>query len=113
VIAAEEVRFAFWGLLGQNSCYITGRERRVSVDARFRLGHIGDGYELSFVPMCIDVTNRALLCWTGVLCCIRALGGYTIASSVDTVFDTDQFREKDYYDHLVKTSGNVALALNW
>lgn len=49
----------------------------------------------------------------GVVCCIRALGGYTIASSVDTVFDTDKFREKDYYEHLVRTSGNVALALNW
>ncbi|KAL4069355.1 STKc type histidine kinase, partial [Scleroderma citrinum] len=40
----------------------------------------------------------------GVLNCIRALGGYTDASSIDTVFNTDTFIESNYQERIVVTS---------
>ncbi|KAF7367339.1 Histidine kinase [Mycena sanguinolenta] len=45
--------------------------------------------------------------------CIRALGGYTTASSAADVFDTETFIESDYQRHIHETSGNLPLALNW
>ncbi|KAF8665081.1 hypothetical protein AX16_000549 [Volvariella volvacea WC 439] len=49
----------------------------------------------------------------GILNCIRALGGYTYGGNVNTVFDTDTFKESEYYEEFMKTCGNVELALNW
>ncbi|TFK76709.1 dual-domain HisK/Mak2 protein kinase [Pluteus cervinus] len=49
----------------------------------------------------------------GILNCIRVLGGYTYARSVDTVFDTDTFKEREYIDNVLATCGNIDLALNW
>ncbi|KAJ7226000.1 dual-domain HisK/Mak2 protein kinase [Mycena pura] len=43
----------------------------------------------------------------------RALGGFTIANSAVTAFDTDTFIDSEYYRHIHETSGNVPLALNW
>ncbi|KAJ6501559.1 dual-domain HisK/Mak2 protein kinase [Mycena vitilis] len=45
--------------------------------------------------------------------CVRALGGFTIANSAATAFDTDTFTESDYQRHIHETSGNLPLALNW
>ncbi|KAJ7356807.1 dual-domain HisK/Mak2 protein kinase [Mycena albidolilacea] len=45
--------------------------------------------------------------------CIRALGGFTIATSAATAFDTETFTESDYQRHIHETSGNLPLALNW
>ncbi|KAJ7655307.1 dual-domain HisK/Mak2 protein kinase [Mycena polygramma] len=44
--------------------------------------------------------------------CVRALGGFTIANSAATAFDTDTFTESDYQRHIHETSGNLPLALN-
>ena len=44
---------------------------------------------------------------------IRALGGFTDASSAETVFDTESFKDKDYVDYIKRKSGNLALTLNW
>lgn len=49
----------------------------------------------------------------GVLNCIRALGGYTDASSAATVFNTDTFVETDYQERIVKISGCSRLSLAW
>ncbi|THH17217.1 hypothetical protein EW146_g3550 [Bondarzewia mesenterica] len=49
----------------------------------------------------------------GLLNCIRALGGYTINTSVDTIFDTESFKEKEYLEHMAMASGNATLAMNW
>ncbi|KAJ6626914.1 dual-domain HisK/Mak2 protein kinase [Mycena sp. CBHHK59/15] len=49
----------------------------------------------------------------GTLNCIRALGGYTIADSAETAFDTETFKESDYKLQIHTTSGNLPLALNW
>ncbi|KAJ6569666.1 dual-domain HisK/Mak2 protein kinase [Mycena capillaripes] len=49
----------------------------------------------------------------GNLNCVRALGGFTIADSAATAFDTETFIESDYQRHIHETSGNLPLALNW
>jgi len=56
-----------------------------------------------------DVITLAM----GILNCIRALGGYTIAKSASSIFDTDNFKDSDYIAHVLRTSGNVPLALGW
>ncbi|KAI0325627.1 histidine kinase [Cubamyces sp. BRFM 1775] len=48
----------------------------------------------------------------GTLNCIRALGGYTVAQSADTVFDTDTFKESDYITQM-ETLGTIKVAMNW
>lgn len=48
-----------------------------------------------------------------ILNCIRALGGYTHADSVQTVFDTDTFVESKYLEKIHESSGNLSLSLNW
>ncbi|GAW08325.1 histidine kinase [Lentinula edodes] len=45
--------------------------------------------------------------------CIRALGGYTLASSPETAFDTDTFKEHEYLERVKAVSGNEELVLNW
>lgn len=49
----------------------------------------------------------------GILNCIRVLGGYTYSQSIDTVFDTDNFKESEYAASISTTSGNVAISLSW
>lgn len=49
----------------------------------------------------------------GVLNCIRALGGYSLAYSAETIYDTDTFKETEYLVHVEATSGNILLAMNW
>ncbi|CAA7259981.1 unnamed protein product [Cyclocybe aegerita] len=53
------------------------------------------------------------LATVAVLNCVRVLGGYTNAESAKTLFDTDDFFEKDYLQHIHNTSGNVPMTLNW
>ncbi len=48
----------------------------------------------------------------GVLNCIRALGGYTIAQSADTAFDTETFKESEYLAQL-EALGHIKVAMNW
>lgn len=50
---------------------------------------------------------------SGLLNCLRALGGFTKPRSAQTIFDTDSFVESEYLQEIHKTSGNVLLALNW
>ncbi|KAJ3724256.1 hypothetical protein DFJ43DRAFT_1157787 [Lentinula guzmanii] len=49
----------------------------------------------------------------GTLNCIRALGGYTLATSAETAFDTETFKERDYLEKVKADSGNEELVLNW
>ncbi|KAI3615522.1 histidine kinase [Moniliophthora roreri] len=49
---------------------------------------------------------------SGTLNCIRAVGGYTVATSAETAFDTDGFIEAEYIEHAKATSGNLPLAYN-
>ncbi|KAF9498170.1 dual-domain HisK/Mak2 protein kinase [Pleurotus eryngii] len=49
----------------------------------------------------------------GILNCIRVLGGYTYSQSIDTVFDTENFKESEYAASISTTSGNVAISLSW
>ncbi|KAF8912937.1 dual-domain HisK/Mak2 protein kinase [Gymnopilus junonius] len=49
---------------------------------------------------------------TAILNCIRVLGGFTRADSVDTVFDTESFVESKYLERIYETSGNLSLSLN-
>ncbi|KAI0367509.1 histidine kinase [Pilatotrama ljubarskyi] len=48
----------------------------------------------------------------GTLNCIRALGGYTIAQSADTAFDTETYKEADYLAQ-VEALGTIKVAMNW
>ncbi|CDO70926.1 hypothetical protein BN946_scf184829.g34 [Trametes cinnabarina] len=48
----------------------------------------------------------------GTLNCIRALGGYTIAQSADTAFDTETFKESEYLAQ-VESLGTIKVAMNW
>ncbi|KAJ3713607.1 histidine kinase [Lentinula raphanica] len=49
----------------------------------------------------------------GTLNCIRALGGYTLATSAETAFDTETFKEREYLEKVKAHSGNEELVLNW
>ncbi|EIW86383.1 dual-domain HisK Mak2 protein kinase [Coniophora puteana RWD-64-598 SS2] len=55
----------------------------------------------------------AVILARGVLNCVRALGGYTDASSVDTIFDTENFRESEYYEQAKSTCSNYLLSISW
>ncbi|RDX43976.1 histidine kinase [Lentinus brumalis] len=48
----------------------------------------------------------------GTLNCIRALGGYTLAQSADTAFDTETFKESEYLAQLESLS-HIKVAMNW
>ncbi|OSD05781.1 histidine kinase [Trametes coccinea BRFM310] len=48
----------------------------------------------------------------GTLNCVRALGGYTIAQSADTAFDTETFKESEYLAQL-ESLGTIKVAMNW
>ncbi|KAJ3003995.1 hypothetical protein NUW54_g5022 [Trametes sanguinea] len=48
----------------------------------------------------------------GTLNCVRALGGYTIAQSADTAFDTETFKESEYLAQ-VESIGTIKVAMNW
>ncbi|KAF9015434.1 dual-domain HisK/Mak2 protein kinase [Cyathus striatus] len=50
---------------------------------------------------------------TGVLNCVRVLGGYTLARDMQTLFDTDSFVESEFLEQIHESSGNVSLVLNW
>ncbi|KAF8630202.1 hypothetical protein AX15_003056 [Amanita polypyramis BW_CC] len=50
---------------------------------------------------------------TGVLNCIRALGGYTCGRPVEVAFDTDSFIEKDYLSIIRRSSDHMELAMSW
>ncbi|KAI5991480.1 STKc type histidine kinase [Pisolithus albus] len=54
-----------------------------------------------------DVTILA----QGLLNCIRAMGGYTDASSIATVFNTDTFDDKEYQEKITQITGNSLLSL--
>ena len=47
----------------------------------------------------------------GTLNCIRALGGYTLAQSADTAFDTETFKESEYLAQL-DALGHMKVAMN-
>ncbi|TFK57700.1 histidine kinase [Heliocybe sulcata] len=55
----------------------------------------------------------AIVLAMGHLNLVRALGGYTYASSPETCFDTDNFKESEYAESVPATSGNIPLAMNW
>ncbi|OBZ79765.1 Peroxide stress-activated histidine kinase mak2 [Grifola frondosa] len=48
----------------------------------------------------------------GTLNCIRAMGGFTLARSAETAFDTANFKESEYLAE-IEAEGNLAVALNW
>ncbi|PFH54726.1 hypothetical protein AMATHDRAFT_268 [Amanita thiersii Skay4041] len=50
---------------------------------------------------------------TGVLNCIRALGGYTHGQPLELAFNTDNFIEEEYAAIIREVSGNLDLTLNW
>ncbi|KDQ54896.1 hypothetical protein JAAARDRAFT_196280 [Jaapia argillacea MUCL 33604] len=50
---------------------------------------------------------------SGVLNCVRALGGYTQAQSFETALDTESFKESDYVTEVLASSGNIPLSMNW
>uniref|UniRef100_A0A8H8CPK9 Histidine kinase n=1 Tax=Psilocybe cubensis TaxID=181762 RepID=A0A8H8CPK9_PSICU len=58
-------------------------------------------------------TGEHLVLATAILNCIRVLGGYTQAETVDTIFDTDNFVESKYLERIHETSGNISMSLNW
>ena len=45
--------------------------------------------------------------------CIRVLGGYTDAESVETVFNADNFIESEFLKQIHEISGNISMSLNW
>lgn len=49
----------------------------------------------------------------GLLNCIRALGGYTTATSPENLFDTEDFVESEYYENLVSQGRMPPITLNW
>ncbi|TDL28897.1 histidine kinase [Rickenella mellea] len=57
--------------------------------------------------------SETIILGMGVLNCIRALAGCTVAVSAETAFNTDGFNEGQYLAHVIHTSGNISLALNW
>ncbi|KIY45235.1 dual-domain HisK/Mak2 protein kinase [Fistulina hepatica ATCC 64428] len=50
---------------------------------------------------------------TALLNCIRAIGGYTSNQSIETLFDTDTFKEKEFLENVKTSSGNVEVSMTW
>jgi hypothetical protein len=61
----------------------------------------------------IQFYERYLIDFIAMLNYVRAVGGYTLAASADTAFDTDVFRECDYVAHVNASTGNIDIAMNW
>ncbi|EEB98116.1 hypothetical protein MPER_02433, partial [Moniliophthora perniciosa FA553] len=51
--------------------------------------------------------------WTPGDTVVLISGGYTVATSAETAFDTDGFTEAEYIEHVKATSGNLPLVFNW
>ncbi|KAI0063199.1 STKc type histidine kinase [Artomyces pyxidatus] len=49
----------------------------------------------------------------GLLNCIRALGGYTVNTSADTIYDMESFSERESLDEVATAGGNYILAMTW
>ncbi|GBE78499.1 histidine kinase [Sparassis crispa] len=49
----------------------------------------------------------------GLLNCIRALGGFTIAQSAETAFDTETYNEREYLREVEAKCGNFDVTMNW
>jgi hypothetical protein len=49
----------------------------------------------------------------GHLNCARAYAGQTLCTSAETVFDTEDFNEKEYLQSAQEQSGNLPLTMNW
>lgn len=60
-----------------------------------------------------DALNFTRLITTGLLNCIRALGGYTTATSPGNLFDTEDFIESKYYENLASQGRLPPITLNW
>ncbi|KAK2461712.1 hypothetical protein APHAL10511_006175 [Amanita phalloides] len=50
---------------------------------------------------------------TGVLNCIRALGGYTYNLTAESAIDINSFAEGEYFSGICDKSGDKELAMNW
>lgn len=61
---------------------------------------------------CFDL-NFSRLTATGLLNCIRALGGYTSATSPGNLFDTEDYVESEYYESLASQGRLPPITLNW
>ncbi|KAJ3761553.1 dual-domain HisK/Mak2 protein kinase [Lentinula raphanica] len=61
----------------------------------------------------LDTHTQHRILHPGTLNCIRALGGYTLATSAETAFDTETFKEREYLEKVKAHSGNEELVLNW
>ncbi|KAH9945631.1 histidine kinase [Amylocystis lapponica] len=48
-----------------------------------------------------------------ILNCIRAMGGYTMAHSAETAFDTHSFNEHEYRMQIKRTCANLDITMNW
>lgn len=62
------------------------------------------------MPYTLDLSQ---LTSTGLLNCVRALGGYTTATSPGNLFDTDDFVESEYYESLISQGRQPPITLNW
>lgn len=49
----------------------------------------------------------------GILNCIRVYGGYNESDNSATLFDTDEFVEKEFFGQVQETSESDAFAINW
>ena len=58
-------------------------------------------------------SNFLKLTTAGLLNCIRALGGYTISTSHENLFDTEDFVEPEYYENLVSQGRMPPITSNW
>lgn len=82
--------------------------------------HIGD--HLSELLFAAEDCLREAQLWTpgsdsvvlatSILNLIRALGGHTFSQSVNTAFDTEDFKEIEYVAHIKAHAGNVQACLN-
>ncbi|TFY83386.1 hypothetical protein EWM64_g624 [Hericium alpestre] len=78
---------------------------------------------LDELVICAEESYNDIKLWTphgdstifaiALLNCIRALGGYTLVTSAETIYDTDTFNEAEYLAHISRFSGNIGLVMNW
>ncbi|KAG2023171.1 atypical/HisK protein kinase [Coprinopsis cinerea AmutBmut pab1-1] len=109
-----------YGYSAGDSIYTSFASIHIITTKLYLCEHLGE--LLGAAEECVnDVTlltpgGEPVILATGILNCIRVLAGQTANQppiSVDTLFDTDSFVESNYVQTILKTSGNVSLALNW
>ena len=86
---------------------MTVSQRREALVSKRRVGNITPRW------VSCPTSQATRLTAVGLLNVVRALGGYTIATSSENLFDTEEFVESEYTGNLASQGRMPPITLNW